>query len=514
MQALQPYAISAPGFYGVNTESSPTDLESGYALTAINCIIDQYGRVGSRKGWTKINSATHANLGTNPIESIGEHIANDGTSTVIVAGNNRLFKVNGTSLVELTYGGGGVAPTITANDWTTVSLDGYFLLFQMGHDPLAFIPAVSTTEYRRLSETAGYSGTVQQADVAINAFGRVWNAVTTTDKVTIQFSDVKAPHKYSGGTSGTLDLTSVWPSGGDSIVALGAHNNRLFIFGKQHILIYKDASTPASMSLDDAISGIGAFGKHTVCETGTDIIFLSQTGVRSVARTIQEKSAPLRDLSKNVRSELLTNLIGESESEVFSVFNQKEAFYLLHLPVAGITYCFDTKQALPDGAARVTTWDSWAPKALFTKLDGTLLVGQNGYIASYSGYLDDAAPYRMQFYTPYVDFGSPIATSMVKKINVVVMGGTNQVITVKWGYDYTTNYNSQQATTISANTIGEYGIGEFGISEFSSGIVINTLTVQATGSGKVAQIGTETDINGYALSIQKLEVYAKNGKLG
>jgi hypothetical protein len=34
-----------------------------------------------------------------------------------------------------------------------------------------------------------------------------------------------------------------------------------------------------------------------------------------------------------------------------------------------------------------------------------------------------------------------------------------------------------------------------------------------TGSGKVIQTGYEADINGSALSVQKIEIQAKNGKI-
>lgn len=511
MQALAAYAVSAPGFLGVNTTDSPTDLEGGYALSAINCVIDQYGRIGSRKGWEAQNTIAAA-LGTSDVESIGEYIDADGSSTIIVAGNNKLFKLSGGTLVELTYGGGGVAPVISGSRWSMCSIDGYFVLFQLGHDPLAYVPSVSTTQYRRLSEVAGYSGTVQLADVAISAFGRCWNAVTTTNKVTIQFSDIKAPHKYSGGSSGTLDLSTVWPSGGDVIVALGAHNNRLFIFGKQHVLIYKDASTPASMSLEDTLHGVGAVGKDSVCNTDTDIIFLSQAGVLSVMRTIQEKSAPIRDMSRNVRTELLQALSLEDASKITATWNPKEGFVLFQFPVAQVAYCLDTRQSLQNGAARVTTWDSINPKSMLTTLDGSLLFGFAGYVGKYTGYLDNTASYRLQFFSPYVDFGNPIAISMIKRIAATVIGGFNQTVTTKWCYDYTGGYTSQTAT-IPTNKAGQYGISEYGIAEYSSGVVINTLVSQASGSGKVAQVGIETNISGSALSLQKLEVYAKNGRL-
>jgi len=56
----------------------------------------------------------------NDIGSIGEVVTADATSYTIVAGNGKLLKLSGSSLVTLTYGGGGTAPTITANNWQMV----------------------------------------------------------------------------------------------------------------------------------------------------------------------------------------------------------------------------------------------------------------------------------------------------------------------------------------------------------------------------------------------------------
>ena len=57
-QTLERFSISAPGFYGLNTQDSPLDLAAGFALTATNCILDKYGRMGARKGWTKVNTSS------------------------------------------------------------------------------------------------------------------------------------------------------------------------------------------------------------------------------------------------------------------------------------------------------------------------------------------------------------------------------------------------------------------------------------------------------------------------
>lgn len=512
-QQIQAYSITAPGFMGLNTQDSSLDLASGFALVANNCIIDQYGRIGARKGWTKINTST-GNLGSNAIKSIGELITADGTSYTICAGNNKIFKLSGTTLTELTYGGGGSAPTITDSNWQMAALNGGIYLFQTGHDPLEFNPTTSTTQYRRISEMSGYAGTVPQGDCAISAYGRLWVANTAGNKTTVAWCDVISPANWSTGTAGTLNIDKVWPKGGDTISALGAHNGNLYIFGKSSILIYGNASVPATTNLVDSVSGIGCVARDSVAFTGTDLLFLSSTGVRSVARTIQEKSAPLNDLSKNVRNDILTALNGETASSIKAVYSPRDAFYLLTFPSLKRVYCFDTKGTLQDGSYRVTTWDSIEPSSFCRKLDGTLLIGKTGYVGSHTGYIDNTTSYRFQYFTNHTDLGAPSVASILKRLNAVVIGGSDQVVTFKWAYDFTGAYQSAQ-TAIPTQGVSYYGIAEYNTSgvEYSNGIALQTLKVYPNGSGKVVQIGYETDIQGLPLSIQKIEIHAKNGKL-
>lgn len=528
-QPIQTYSITAPGFYGLNTQDSSLDLASGFALVANNCVIDKYGRIGARKGWIRLHNTSDytldldfttetygydysSALGTSTVKSIGELITAAGVSYVILAGNNKIWKLLSGALIEVTYGGGGVAPTITDNNWQIATLNGKLYLFQTGHDPLVFDPSVSTSTYRRVSEVSGYNGTVQQSNCVISAYGRLWNAVTSSNKVLIQWSDLLAGHVYQTGSAGTLDLTNVWPKNSDNIVALGAHNGFLFVFGKNNILIYQNASDPSAMSLYDVVTGIGCEARDTVCNTGTDIIFLSSTGVRSVLRTIQEKSAPFRDLSKNVRDDLLVYVSGSNKDSIKAVYSPLDAFYLLSFPNSNIVYCFDMRNQLPDGSARVTTWDSLVPYSFCVKADSTLLVGLTGYLGKYSGYLDDTATYYFQYFTNNTDFGAPSVTSILKKLSAIVIGGSDQDLVFKWGYDFTGDYQASSAN-IPSQGVAYYGVAEYNISEYAGGTSLQTLVVYPTGSGKIVQTGYETDINGTALSIQKIEIQAKNGKV-
>ena len=66
----------------------------------------------------------------------------------------------------------------------------------------------------------------------------------------------------------------------------------------------------------------------------------------------------------------------------------------------------------------------------------------------------------------------------------------------------------------SQANIAEYGVSEYNMSaEYSGGIALQTLTTYPTGSGKIIQVGFESDIEGLPLSIQKIEIHAKQGKL-
>lgn len=511
-EPISTYSISAPGFYGLNTQDSPLDLNAGFALVANNCIIDQYGRIGSRKGWSRVNSSS-GNLGANNVGVIHELVQSDGTTTILFAGNNKIFKLDGSNaVVELTYGGGGTAPTITASNWSCASLNNIAYFFQEGHDPLIYDPAVSTTTYRRVSEKTGYAGTVPSGNVVISAYGRLWVADTTTDNTTVSFSDLIAGHVWTGGTSGTLDINKVWPNGADNIVGLAAHNNFLIIFGQRQILVYSSATTPASITLYDTVGGIGCIARDSIQNTGKDILFLSNSGVRSFARTIVEKSAPLGDLSKNVRNDLMNIISGETLANIKSVYSEKEAFYLLTLPSVGQVYCFDTRVQLPDGSFRVTTWDSITPTALLSRKNGDVLIGKNGYVGKYGTYQDYQSSYRMQYYTNHADLGNQNVTSILKRLKVIVIGGSNQYVTAKWAFDFSANYLSANML-IPTQGESEYGIAQYNIDQYSDGVALQQLQTPASGSGKVVQTGYESNISGAPMSIQKIEIQAKEGKV-
>jgi hypothetical protein len=305
----------------------------------------------------------------------------------------------------------------------------------------------------------------------------------------------------------------VWPTGYDEIVALAEFNDLLVIFGKRSILLYSGASSPSTMVLADIITNIGCIARDSVQSTGTDLLFLSDTGVRSLGRVIQEKSNPIGDVSKNVRDEMMFT-VNTQTNDIKSVYSPEHSFYLLFLPTSSIVYCFDTRGKLEDGSNRATTWPSTKILCGDRAADGTLYLGSIKGINKYSGYLDDTSTYTLRYYTNPLSFGDASRLKILKEINFTVIGGQGAPVTVNWGYDYTEGY-TKQAVTVANASIAEYGISEYNVStsEYSATIIIDTAKAKATGSGRVATIGLDCTIDERSLSIQEVNIEALIGRL-
>jgi hypothetical protein len=123
----------------------------------------------------------------------------------------------------------------------------------------------------------------------------------------------------------------------------------------------------------------------------------------------------------------------------------------------------------------------------------------------------------LYYYTNQADLGDQAVTSILKRIGVVVVGGTNQPLTIKWSFDFSENFYSQNVQ-IPTQTISEYGIAEYGangvpVAQYAGGIALQTLYAQGSGSGRIVQTGYEAEINASELSIQKIEILTKNGRV-
>jgi len=423
-QPLQSISITAPGFAGINTQDAPLQQQPSFASIADNCVIDKEGRIAARKGYTMVSSNGAAVLGSSDgIESVGEFVQTDGTKIVFSTGNNKIF--SGTSTLTDITG----SLIITANNWSMASLADKFYFFQRGHNPLVY--DAGTTALTTIAGHGSALGTPPDAHVCMAAFGRIWAADVTGNKQTLYWSDSLNGVSWNAGTSGSLDLTTVFPSGFDEITALAAHNNFLIILGRRSILVYSGAGDPSTMTLSDTILNIGCVGRDAIQSDGKDILFLDFSGVRSLSRTIQEKSSPIGDVSQNVNSEIKSRVQAET-GDIKTVYDANNAFFLINFPTVGVVYCFDTRYPLQNGSYRTTTWTGIKPLCFTVTDDDELYIGVATGLAKYTSYTDDTGSYTLQYFSHPLSFGDSSRLKFLKKVNflidIIILTVTLQII--------------------------------------------------------------------------------------
>lgn len=498
-EPLKGISMSAPGFEGLNKNASAVDLPVSFALQGDNCILDVTGRVASRKGWLPLNAAQIAT--TTPIQAIAEYLTITGATTVVSAANNNLY--TGTTTLTSIYSTG-----ITANYWQMVNFNNYLWAFQRGHAPLRY----DGTNFVTIASLGG-TGTVPQGNCVLGAYGHLWVGDTATDKTVLSYSDLLIGQNWTGGSSGALDLKSVFTNGMDEIIAIGALNGYLIIFAKKSILIYNNPSTPATMTLIEHVKGIGCVARDSVVNIGNDLLFMSDNGVRSLTRSIQTNILPLQDVSQHVRDDIVFSLSLETNTDAIkAVYHEPEGFYLISFPANNQVFYFDIRKVRSDGSAAVFEWNNITPTALASIKNKTLLLGKNGYLGVYSGYMDNGVTYDLTYFSAWLSFDTPYTDKILKRIKTTVSGNINTTFYVKWAFDYTGNYYSAQQT-ITNPAVAEYGIAEYGIGEYNSNVAINELSSPAQSAGKMIQVGFTATINGSALALQRFDVLVKVGRI-
>ena len=520
-------------------------------------------------------------LSTADLQGMHRFIDITGAETIISWSNTAFYTGVGTlSQVTVTTDN-----TLTTGNWQCATLNDKAYFFQRGYKPMVYNPVTGTIT--DLEDEQNATGTPPSANTVLSAYGRLFVADTTTDKMTVSFSDLLNPHHWNSGSAGSINLESILVKGTDEIIGLGAQNGQLIVFCKQNIVIFGDTNgsstfDPANLRLVEVISRVGCVARDSIQNTGLDIFFLSEDGLRSLGRVIQEKSLPMRDLSANVRDDLVQLTQAETESDIKAVYSEDNAFYLLLFPSFKRIYCFDTRAPLPNGTLRVTMWDNQTQTNMLS-LPNAVYFSQTNGIADYATYQDNTSLYRMKYFTTYFDFGSASQFKILKRLSTTLIGGTGQDFVLKAGFDYSDSYQSYPSV-LANKVVSEYGVAEYGLNntvvagsqgastitvegtpdvhytvdfqttqddtynvplkvwkdtntyyystnngsrtrvtlytqsgdystEYEIGTLVEVVRSSTGGTGSVLQIGFEANINGAELSLQKLDIFIKQGRV-
>ena len=526
--------IAAPGFAGINTQDSPVGMDLSFAEQADNCVIDSYGRIASRKGFMTVTVDPEAvgSMGSNPVESAYEYVEADGTRTVLLAGDN---DSNVSTLWSQDTSGNLTVVTglsATNNNWDFASLSDVCYLAQDGE---SVMETDGTTVSAMAQQPSAFSGGITDPNIITAGFGRLFVASGASNKSTVQWTVAVGASglgatPWTGTGAGSINVEEYWPNGSDTIESIVIHNNFLVIFGRRSILLYSipDSGTnqgPEYMTLADTIENIGCIARDSVVSIGTDMLFLDASGIRSLNRTIQEKSVPVGDISKNVRDQLSLD-VRAATLPPKAVYSPEEAMYILMLPTrigtvnSCLMYVFDTRRPLEGGALRATQWRSGDLRCAVRTDAGRLFLCGYGGAYEYIGGVDTSvmpgaltsAGITLSYKTRPQDFDAPARVKFPKKVDVILVGGETLNLTVSWYLDFSTRASSTTITRVSAGGAiwgsAIYGTGIYG----EPGGIISSDGIQMWGSGKNIQLGFSGTITGTPVSIQELNMKALIGR--
>jgi len=526
-QPQQNINVAAPGFNGLNTQDSPLQLGLEWASVADNCVIDRYGRIAARRGFQQVTSNPDI-LNDNEIKTLGQFTDETGKSFLFACGNNTIYLQQQVAPFELVpmvlpvdYG------TIDADNWDFAALNDEFYFVQRGQRPLKFSPAVSETDLVYWSEeptalpgfpSAGFPNAITAG------FGRIWCSDFDDDKSVVSYSSLLDGDNYTID-AGFFELEAYWPSGYDRVTAVKAWNNFMVVFGERSILVYSigDAGPTTSAALADTIEGVGCIARDSVVPFGTDLMFVDATGVRSLGRTIQEKSVPIGDMSYTVRNDFQFALNVEAQDDIKAVYHVEDSFYAVFLPSNPKTYVFDLRRLLENGASRATQWVNITPQCgVRTRERETYFGGRYG-VYQYTGTEDVVArtdaeevalqPIDMTYVSHPQNFGTPANLKFPKQVDVTVIGGRAVDLFIKWAYDFSNTFKTKK-TFLTSGELTYWNISEWDTAgEYTQGDLLQTPRFNIWGSGRNIKVGFDISVAGGPFSIQEINIQALQGRI-
>ena len=518
MAQIFPLDIVAPGAWGLNTEAVTTLMPPQWATKAHNAVVNNDGRIASRKGWA--DQTSNAIASTPTIDTMHEYLDEAGASVIISSAGNKIYK----DVDDFTDSGNDITSSTapTADHWQFLNFNGKVLGFQKGHTPIARTSGDFAD--------ASYTGTGPDGNCAVAAFGRIWAA--DADLQTVRYSALLDDTDYSTASGGgTIDMSSVWTNGMDEIVAINVIGATLVVFGRNHIVMWADGSgseigiTASQIEVVDTIEGTGCIARDSVQNTGEgDLIFLSRHGIQSLARVIEEKTNPIVTLTKTVREKLQLDLATQRATDakfdqVRATFSPEEGLYILNLTVPDIQYVIDGQHPYEDpvsGEVRfpITTWTlGGSIAALLTTTTGITYFGSAGVVGKYFGKNDNTVLYAWAFETGWLDFGPEVnhRIKMLKEVLASVAIGTGTVTWV-WEFDFSGTRNTR-STSYTAGTLAEYGVAEYGIAEYSGGVTVQRKPIAAFGEGQFIKLGATSNVKDFELAVQHMSLAPKIGRL-
>jgi hypothetical protein len=293
--------------------------------------------------------------------------------------------------------------------------------------------------------------------------------------------------------------------------------NSVYVLGLAQDKNPNNSTTP--IYLRDFVPNIGCYARDSVISTGDDVLFLSDDGLRSLARSMAESQgpAPLTDVSQLNKDYVKLNLIGgNTADELVAAWNPSAAWYMLFAVGTSTVWLFDLGRRIPQSnIPRMFVW-TMTTTPLHCALwwtDETMWYGAASGLYTMEAF-DVTDEYTMSITTGWLSLGGPERMDAFKRFMVNLTGGSGQVATLKWYVDFNeSSERSVQFTLSSSQTVYEYNIDSYGTAEYGSGAATEEIYRQIGGNGKVIKLTLDIPISGYELTLNNALLFYKQGRI-
>jgi hypothetical protein len=307
---------------------------------------------------------------------------------------------------------------------------------------------------------------------------RLW-VVRADQPNQIQCSDLGNPEVWNTDGGAITSHGAIFDrdtDDGDIITGIHATKKRLFVFKRRSIHVAVMTSEPVTnlnfIHWDLYSDQIGCIAPYTIKTVANDVLFLSETGVASLAavETVADFEESL--LSRKVKD---ISLIGKNVEEISAgVFDDFTQYWLSIPQVASpvgrnITYVMDYRRIF-ENKIRWTTFDGGAWGTCFEKVrngnsveyliggqdEASFYVGTYKPLATDKIYSDGAKPYRKYFRTKAYDFMMPNIRKEYFEWTIIFMIRTAScAISVNYYFDdEQLNSNGNYSFNYSINVTG------------------------------------------------------------
>ena len=519
--------IARPGVFGVNTSASGDVMPKEYSVKADNFVFSDEGYLEARHGSLR----THASGVTGTVRKIYETKNELGADLIIFATATKIYRKTAGAPVDIT----GTA-VCTAGNWKFSNLNNEIFGTQAGHAAIKL-----GTPSSGVFAPATFTGTDKPTEINIidsmAAFGRLWHLYD--DKLT--YSSLLLPEDYdpTGADAGYFNLTASYLKGKARPTAISEFNGNLLVFTDNNVTVWESPFNPngtttgvTPMGVLETIGGVGCVARDSIQYTQNDILFLSEQGVTSLSRVVQEKSMPLNRYSDNVKSDI-QGLIREVDTDtIWSAYLEAKGIYFIGSPSSTKAYLIDTSGALPDGSYRTLTWsktihemevvhegqltasdDAWA---------AVLISDEASYLSQCKGYTDHTpqngiggSSYLLTWESAWSsileDFENYL--KMPKKLGVVVKGTGAVNFAINLAFDYGDFTDSKARTaTLTLSSPATYGTATYNVSTYGGAAAIRESKFMGFGSGRIMKTKITSTVDGNNISMQRVSIKSKIGK--